>query len=166
MDTFKGVLLVLVLILGVGAFFLFLKSSTARAEVRDARVLSSSVLDLLRAQGARCDARADQFGRIAEDCVRPLLAIRDFREDSFRQPRQDAPGYLVIKNTQAQVYESSEFRFYFNRRLMQEGCTVEGDIDTGVTCRFEFTARCEEGYVLEVFYPIDGEDRKVFLKTC
>jgi hypothetical protein len=128
---------------------------------------------LLRAQRTPCSAGATSYANLAA-CIQPLLAAKDFKEDSFKQPddRTDAPGYLVIQNVNNRAYDAQKFTFSYNRVELQTGCKdLTGDVNKDVTCRFDFLQYCEKGTVLEVTYPIagdDGQERpvRVFLKTC
>jgi len=80
--------------------------------------------------------------------------------------KKGIPGFVVIKNTNRRSYDSQKFTFYFNRELVQTGCTIPGSIDYNVVCRFNFLAQCAKGSVLEVLYPVDDTDVKVFSRNC
>jgi len=165
MDNVKGILVLLVLVLFAGTFVLLIRQSAMSARADEAYALGVATRDLLRAQNARCTAAPEQYEQLAE-CITPLLITDDFREDAFRQPRDDASGYVVIKNTNKRVFQSEEFTFYKNRALEQTGCTVPGEIGIDVTCRFDFSGTCNQGDLLEAYYPINDEPMKIFLKTC
>lgn len=164
MDKVKAALLILTLILLGSTPYLLVQRNTAQAAAEGAQELAAATKDLLRLQDVRCSKTSPED--IATECIRPLLAARDFREDAFRQPKGAEPGYLVIKNMGRTAYEAGKFSFQFNRAPIQEGCTVAGTIDYEVTCRFEFAQECRDGDVLEVFYPVADEPVRVFLKTC
>ncbi len=167
MDTVKLVLFLVALVLGMATFFLFLEASSQGSQLRDAVVLSATVKDMLRAQSVSCAAAPEQFARMAA-CVAPLLQQKDFVQDSFMQPNANtgAGGYLVIKNVNKRTYDGANFTFFFDRQLSQQGCNVPGQVGVGVTCRFDLAQACEKGDILEVFYPIGGNDTRIFLKTC
>jgi hypothetical protein len=73
---------------------------------------------------------------------------------------------LVIRNVNKRTYESENFTFLFNRETLQRGCDVPGSVGPDVTCRFTFARECAQGDLLEVTYPVEGQDARVFLKTC
>src|SRR5690242_10394157 len=127
MDTLKAVLMVLVLLFGGAAFFLFIQVSTYRSEVSDAADANMLTLQLLRIQGASCNAAAQDFTRTGE-CIAPLLQQKDFKEDGFGQPdeKKQTPGFVVIKNINHQSYDAAKFTFFYNRQLTQTGCTIPG----------------------------------------
>ncbi len=165
METAKGVLLLLTLALAAIAFLAFIRGVTVQKQLDQAAELATVTSEFLKAQDVRCSSN-DYQGLTS--CIRPLLSTDDFKQDSFQQPdsRSGETGYLVIKNTNRKLYESDRFTFFKNRRLAQAGCTIPGNIGYGVTCRFNYPGTCEDGDVLEAFYPVGGRDVRVFLKTC
>ena len=152
MENTKAILLLAAIALAGVSVFLFVAYTSANAKATEAQALGIAVRDLLRAQRTPCSAGANQYARLAA-CVQPLLAERDFKEDAFKQP--DARTGAL-----------------YNRAQIQEGCKdLTGTVDKDVTCRFDFLPPCEKGAVLEVTYPIIGDDGqsrpvRVFLKTC
>jgi|SRR3989344_5181228 len=173
MENTKAILLLAAIALAGVSVFLFVAYTSANAKATEAQALGIAVRDLLRAQRTPCSAGANQYARLAA-CVQPLLAERDFKEDAFKQPdaRTGAPGYLVIQNVNDRAYDAESFSLLYNRAQIQEGCKdLTGTVDKDVTCRFDFLPPCEKGAVLEVTYPIIGDDGqsrpvRVFLKTC
>ncbi len=173
MENSKAILLLLTLGLAGTSILLFMLYGSAHAQATEAESLGLAVRDLLRAERVACSASAEQYARLA-GCVSPLLMEKDFKEDSFKQPdaRTDAPGYLVIRNENARAYDAEKFAFTYNRAPIAEGCKdLSGSVDKDVTCRFDFLQTCEKGTVLEVTYPVKGDDGnerpvRVFLKTC
>jgi len=173
MENSKAILLLLTLGLAGTSILLFILYSSAHAQVTEAESLGLVVRDFLTAQRTPCNAAADQYARLA-GCVSPLLMAKDFKEDAFKQPddRTDAAGYLVIRNVNNRAYDAEKFAFTYNRAPISDGCKdLEGTVDKEVTCRFDFLQTCEKGTVLEVTYPVKGEDGnerpvRVFLKTC
>jgi hypothetical protein len=161
MDTVKGILLLSTVVLAGIAFFLFLSNTSKGAQLDDARAMSDATLKLLQLQGGKCSATAGQYATITS-CIMPQLMAKDFKEDSFGQPKNGEPGYLVIKNVNKRTYASANFTFEKNRVLTQEGCHIAGDIGYNVACRFAFPDACKDGDVLEVMYG----GVKVFTKTC
>ncbi|MDD9952802.1 MAG: hypothetical protein OXR66_00530 [Candidatus Woesearchaeota archaeon] len=165
MDNVKGILVLLVLVLGAATFLLFVRGSTMSAQLADAEFLATRTDALLDQQRVKCSATPQEFGKLA-DCIAPALRMSDFKQHSFTQPRKDDPGKLVIQNVNKRAYDADKFVFYYNREVLQRGCSIPGEIGHEVTCTATFPAQCEKGDVLEVFYPVDGEEVKVFLKTC
>jgi hypothetical protein len=172
MDNVKGVLVILVLLLGAGGFLLYIQLAASNNQLALAREAGNATLNLLQAQNVPdCGSSPTDFTRIA-NCIRPALLQKDFREDSFAQPnaKTGASGYVVIKNTNRKSYDATRFTFYKNRALTQTGCTLPGTIDYNVVCRFNFDTPCVDGDVLEVKYStnITGEptETKVFTKNC
>ena len=167
METVKGVLIILVILLSGISFILFLQYSTTSSQLESAKVQSGLTLELLRIQAVKCDAIATQFSQLSE-CLEPLLMQKDFKQDAFAQPddKKGTTGYLIIKNINRKSYNASLFTFQYNRVLVQEGCTIPGTIEYNVVCRFNFDNRCEKGDVLEVFYPAEMKETKVFTETC
>ncbi len=167
MDNVKGILIIVCLALAAVCFLLFIRNGSLSNQVSDATYLSNSVLDLLEIQEIKCPASAGRFEQIAVECVNPYLLEKDFKGDDLQQPRGDTPGHLVIVNKNARTYKSENFRFEFNRGLLQNGCTIPGDIGKDVTCKFIFENTCEPGDILEVYYDVEpGDSRRVFLHTC
>ncbi len=169
MDTVKGVLLILTILFGSISFLLFIQYSAATVQVAQATELGGNLLALLKAEGAvNCGSLPTNFNQM-NTCIKPLLLVKDFKEDSFSQPDpKKGLGYLVIKNINHKTYDSDRFEFYVNRNLMQSGCTISGTIDYNVACRFNFPEVCEDGTVLEVKYNLSStnETVKVFTKNC
>ena len=171
MDNVKGILAILVLLLGGTCFILFLQYGTTKTQLSDALLMSDSSLALLRTQGVPCSASAAEFAKISR-CIAPALLQKDFKEGGFGQPdtTKGTPGFIIITNVNQRMYESSRFSFQFNRATIQEGCHIPGNITTGVACRFNFDTHCDKGDVLEVFYAtnISGTptQAKVFTKNC
>jgi len=173
MENFKGILILAVIALAGASLLLFTQYRSADAKADEAQLLGAAVRDLLRAGRVPCSAGPEQYGKMAA-CIQPLLAQKDFKEDAFKQPdpKTGAAGYLVVRNVNRKAYDAERFTFLYNRDLLQTGCLgLAGAVDQDVTCRFEFSARCEAGTVLEVNYPFTGDDgvertARVFLKTC
>lgn len=167
METAKGVLVLLTLVLLAVTFVLFVQNSTLKNRVADANALASVTRDLLTAQDVRCSAAPEQYLGLTE-CITPLLASDDFVRHAFRDydPRREDSGYLVIRNENRRAYESGKFTFLFNREPIQDGCTIPGEIGYGVTCRVDFERECRQGDVIEAFYPVQDEPVRVFLMTC
>jgi hypothetical protein len=165
MDTVKGIAILVALLFVASTFYLFVQASARASQLEAAQETNKLTLELLRVQGARCSATRTDFSGVG-NCIRPLLLPKDFKEDSFSNPKEDEFGYLVIKNVGSASYASDEFTFFFNRELRQEGCTIPGNITQGITCRFNFMDRCDDGDVLEAMYTKDDVTTKVFTKTC
>jgi hypothetical protein len=167
MDAVKGVLLVLVIFLTTASFFLFIQSSTQRAELSTAVATNKLTLELLRAQGISCNAASTNFNAVG-DCIVPALKQKDFKEDSFAQPdeKKGTSGFLIIKNINRYSYASANFTFLYNKEPMQEGCTVEGNIEYTNACRFNFDQRCEKGDILEATYQLGNITTKIFARNC
>ncbi len=86
MDTVKGVLAILTLLLGALSFLLFIQLSAANAQLALANELSGNTLKLLKGQSAtNCGTISTDFQRI-NNCIKPLLLTNDFKEDTFAQP--------------------------------------------------------------------------------
>lgn len=168
METVKGILVIMVLILLASTLLLFIQNRSLDSQVDEAKILANEIDMLLRLQGARCAVTSTQFARFADECLGPLLVRRHFKEDSFRQPNDYTgdPGYVVMKNVDGFVYDSAKFRFDFNREVAQMGCLVPGEVGKDVTCRFNLPKTCEDGDIIEVFYPLEENELLVFLKTC
>jgi len=171
MDNMKGVLLILTILFVCTTFLFFLRSATSGVQLDEANKLSASTLVLLQTQGIPCSASPVDFKKITS-CIGPALEIKNFKEDGFVQPdeKKGTQGYIVIKNVNVKPYDTQKLSLERNRAVVQEGCSniAEGDIGKGVTCRFIFSERCEEGDVLEAYYTGNstGTKTKIFMKTC
>jgi hypothetical protein len=169
MDTVKGVLVILVALLVAGVMLLFAQTSATKAQLEHAKDTNGLTLQLLRLQGVACTANSQDFIATSR-CLESSLMQKDFKEDGFAQPGKTTNGYLIIKNVNRRVYESKSFTFLFNRKVIQQGCLIPGNIDYNVACRFDFTQFCEKGSVLEVNYTtkIDNKSTsaKIFTKNC
>lgn len=172
MDTVKGVLIILTLLFGAGAFLFYIQLAAANNQLANAKETSLLTIKLLQAQNIpECGSSPTDYVKIA-NCIKPVLLQKDFKEDSFAQPDSKKPssGYVVIKNINRKAYDAERFSFYKNRILVQEGCTIPGAIDYNVVCRFNFDTYCADGDVLEVKYTtnISGTptETKVFNKNC
>jgi len=167
MDTVKGVLLLLCILLAGISFVLFIQYSAASAQIKDAVAANAFAIDLLRGMGVSCYAGPGDYSKTAE-CIKPLLFGYSFKESAFSQPNDKGePGYLVLVNAkQGRIFNATLFKFYVNRELTQTGCTIPGTIDYNVACRFNFPGHCDKGTVLEVFYPQNATDVKVYTKNC
>ena len=172
MDTVRGVLLILVLLLGGVVFILFLQTSAMSAQLNNAITESTLTLQFLQAQGVTCSDALPMNFNIISKCIAPLLITKDFKENGFTQPdiKKGMSGVLVIININHVTYNSSNFVFYDNRVKVKEGCAIPGDIGYNVACKFEFDAFCEKGDVLEVYYKTNTttgqKEVKVFTKNC
>jgi hypothetical protein len=175
MDSFKLILIVLVLFLGVAATFFFVQHQSTKIQLASAAETNAATISLLRTMGKPCTASGSDFERTRK-CIEPLLNERNFKEDGFAQPddRKGTLGYIVVKNTAVTSYQSEQFTCLFNRVVVQEGCTFPGEIGKGVACRCNFANHCDEGSVIELNYttPITSGNKtinqsvKVFTKTC
>lgn len=170
MDTVKGVLAILTLLLGALSFLLFIQLSAANAQLAQATELSGNTLKLLKGQSAtNCGTISTDFQKI-NSCIKPLLLANDFKEDAFAQPdaKKETVGYVVIRNDNKKTYDGARFTFYKDNILVQTGCLISGDISYKETCRFDFSEYCEAGHKLEVYYNITAtnETTQIFLKNC
>ncbi len=170
MDTVKGVLAILTLLLGALSFLLFIQLSATNAQLSQATELSANTLKLLKGQSAtNCGTVSNDFQKI-NDCIKPLLLTNDFKEDTFAQPdlKKATTGYLVIRNDNKKTYDGTRFTFYKDNILTQTGCLISGDISYKETCRFDFAEYCEAGHKLEVYYNMSAtnETAQIFLKNC
>ncbi|HIH24515.1 TPA: hypothetical protein HA251_05760 [Candidatus Woesearchaeota archaeon] len=172
MDTVKGVLIILTILLAGASFLLYIQLAASESQLEKADAASVFVLQYLQAQNVpKCGADPKDYLTIAA-CVKPQLAQKDFKEDGFSpgDKKSGAGGYIIIKNVNRRSYESARFSFYKNRVLEQSGCTIPGTIDYNVACRFNFGTYCQDGDVLEILYTTNSTsapaETKVFTKNC
>ena len=112
METVKGVLILLVLVLLASTFLLFVKSSTLSSRVNDAEYLADVTVELLEVQRFECYESPSNFASIAEECIEPLLNQKDFKTETVRPPseRDGEPGFVVIKNMNARTYDAEKIQ--------------------------------------------------------
>ena len=150
----------------VSGFFI-ISSSAKESELIEAKLLGASVREHFELIDKRCRVRNDDFDRMREcfeELNDKLRVVVDVEEDEFEDYDADdnKTGYLIVVNEGRQTMNSSKFFLLKNRQLVDRGCVIPGAIDSGYTCRLEFSSVCEEGDVLEVRY----DDQRAYLRTC
>ncbi len=147
--------------------FLFVSNASKSSKIEKAERLSGEVYEYFSNIKEICRARPDDFDKMTE-CMEKLnekiQRVGDIEEDEFQEFDEETneSGYLIVVNDGRSSLNSSLFTLTKNRKVMDEGCVIEGKIDSGYTCKMFFNSTCESGDVLEVTY--DGT--RAYLKTC
>jgi hypothetical protein len=148
----------------ITALFLGLNVQSKAASLDEAESLSRTVRSYLQQIDADCRARPGEYAEL-QDCLdkvsEELEAVGEMKLEEFENAEEDA-GYIILTNEGRQSLVSANFTLLLNRDVVDEGCTVEGDIDPGSACRMDFSQECTAGDNLEVTY--NGE--RAYLRTC
>ncbi len=158
-----GVLLLSLL----GNMYLFSQVQAQSSTTQTATELATSLQAYFQAADHRCNANPNNLGEMTT-CLNELISQRTglatIEKDEFEDvdEREGDAGYLIVKNTGEESLNSSAFTLLKNKNEADTNCQINGSIDSGYTCRLDFTSPCEPGDVLEVQY----QQKQAYLETC
>jgi hypothetical protein len=150
-----------------GNAYFFTQLQTERSTAADATALSQTLTSYFDNIGYQCSVRPSNIDGVSK-CVTGLVkdqtGLDTIEEEDFDDvnQRDDEAGYLVVKNTGSQSFNSSAFTLLKNKEIADTKCQIDGTIDSGYTCRLDFGSPCDPGDVLEVQY----DNESAYLKTC
>ncbi|RME53863.1 hypothetical protein D6783_00635 [Candidatus Woesearchaeota archaeon] len=167
--TFVLSIALLISILLAGIFFI--QVLTLKTQLQEATALARAAKDLVNYERKTCRNPPEDLNAIRLCILAKLKALETKEEHTFTKedvtfhnanPNKEETGYLILAYEGDSALNSSEFKLFKNKVLVDSGCLIEGTITKGYTCRLDFNTTCQRGDVLEVKY---GKEQ-AYLHTC